>query len=130
MPAFSFSPKNIKARLLNRRLGDPNIPDEEEFEFLTGKDPEESERRPGQNPGRRMSYPPGAHKVPIDDTTKLLEMDLNSLIPEVEEVILGAKEALKNPNLSTRSKKLDAKLRKERNRTKSYFRDYIIALEK
>lgn len=117
-----------------RRLGDPYIPEADEFEFLTGKDPNEQDQIPGSTyqPGKRYVGRDNRepYNVPTDNIRTLLDMDLNSLISEIEETIKDLKGELKNPNLSTRSKKIDIKLLQERSLTKDYLNDYIFALKK
>jgi hypothetical protein len=119
-----------KSRIIDRRLGDPYIPDEEEYTFLTGKDPNEQDWVPeASSPLKRYRGREG-YNVPIDDIGKLLEMDLNSLIFEIEETLEEIQGILKNPNLSTRSKKLDIGLSKDREKTKEHLKGYISALKK
>ncbi len=99
-----------KSRLIDRRLGDPNIPDEWEYEFLTGKDPNEVDKTPGSTyqPGKTYFSQDNKDLYNITDKLKHYDaptMDLDSDIAAIEETIESYQKELKNPSLSIRRTK-------------------------
>ena len=112
----------------SQRLYPSAIPDNREFEYLTGKDPDESGSKP------RTTYQPGMRRLPFDvpgeiDPYALYIMDLKSEISAVEESIESYKEELKNSRHSTRSKKILFDDRRDRKRNKLVLQDQIRRLK-
>lgn len=114
------------------KIDSPYLPDREELEFLTGRDPDEPESKlpTTYQPDRSYKMPVFPQIREMLTPYEMYMIDLNSEIAVVEETIEGLIKDLKKYDLLTRSKRKNPNLFKEKEKIKFLLRDEIKRLRR